>query len=177
MVSRHLPRRLAGARVRRYLLAVLLTVPFLAGCGEDAPQLQNGAPVPAFALPRLDGPALAFPTDLRGQVVAVRFWADWCPFCESEMKDIEPVYRAYRDRGLAVLAVNVRQDAETAARFIERLGVSYVVLLDQDGSVARRFGVIGLPSTFFIDREGRLATRVLGESTPEVFASIVDGLL
>jgi cytochrome c biogenesis protein CcmG/thiol:disulfide interchange protein DsbE len=177
MVIRDLARGLAAASVWRYLLVVLLAGPFLVGCGEEAPQLRNGEPAPEFAMPRLEGPPLTFPADLRGEVVAVRFWADWCPFCESEMRDIEPLYRAYRDRGLRVLAVNVRQDRETAARFIEQLGVSYEVLLDGDGSVARRFGVIGLPTTFFIDREGRLATRILGESTPEVFAQVVEGLL
>jgi peroxiredoxin len=158
------------------LLLVVLAVG-LVGCGQQTHQLENGQTVPAFELPRLDGPPLVFPSDLQGKVSAIRFWADWCPFCESEMKDIEPVYRAYRDRGLAVLAVNVRQDAETAARFMERLGVSYEVVLDKDGSVARSFGVIGLPTTFFVDREGRLASRILGESTPEVFARAVEGLL
>jgi len=146
-------------------------------CSDRVPELETGQTVPAFELPRLNDSPLAFPADVKGQVVAIRFWADWCPFCESEMRDIEPLYLAYRDRGLAVVAVNVRQEAETAERFIQRLGISYEVLLDEEGTLARRFGVIGLPTTFFVDRHGRLATRVLGESTPEVFEQIVEGLL
>jgi peroxiredoxin len=156
---------------------VLAAVMLLMGCGESAPRLESGQLAPTFELDRLGGGVLSFPHDLRGQVVALRFWADWCPFCESEMRDIEPVYDGFRDRGLRVLAINVRQDRETAARFIERLGVSYQVLLDRDGSVARRYGVIGLPTTFFLDREGRVATRIIGESTPQLFEQILEGLL
>jgi peroxiredoxin len=158
-------------------LLVLTFALLLGGCGDEGPRLENGQAAPGFELKRLGGGTLAFPADLDGRVVAVRFWADWCPFCEEEMRDIEPLYRRYRDRGLVVLAVNVRQDPETAARFIERLGLSYQVVLDREGAVARRYGVIGLPTTFFVDREGRLVTRILGESTPDVFERIVRDLL
>ena len=155
------------------LLALLLT----SGCGEPTPQLQAGAPPPAFQLPRLGQDALAFPAQTAGQIVAIRFWADWCPFCESEMTQLEPVYRKYRDRGLRILAVNVRQDPDTARRFVSKLGISYETLLDSDGRVARTYGVLGLPTTFFVDRAGRLKGKVIGESTPEVFERIVREML
>ncbi len=151
-------------------LAVLLVA---ASCGEPTPQLQSGAPPPPFRLASLGGGELAFPAQTAGQIVAIRFWADWCPFCESEMTQLEPVYRKYRDRGLRILAINVRQDADTARRFVGRLGVSYETLLDSDGRVARTYGVLGLPTTFFVDREGRLKGKIIGESTPEVFERVV----
>jgi len=165
------------ASARLWLLLVFSAALLLSGCGDVGPRLENGQAAPAFELQLLGGGALAFPADLVGKVVAVRFWADWCPFCAEEMHDIEPLYGRYRDRGLVVVAVNVRQDPETAARFVERLGLSYDVVLDQDGAVARAYGVIGLPTTFFVDREGRVATRILGESTPEVFEGILKDLL
>lgn len=167
--------RLAPLRV--VAIHLLFLAPLLAACDDSATQLKKGEPVPEFALAGLDGGLMSFPADLRGQVVALRFWADWCPFCESEMRDIQPVYELHRERGLHVLAINVRQDRETAAAFIERLGISYDVLLDTDGAVSRSYGVIGLPTTFFIDREGRLATRILGESTPELFERVAKDLL
>jgi len=111
------------------------------------------------------------------RVVAVRFWADWCPFCESEMQAIEPVYQQLRDRGLVVLAVNVRQDQDTAQAFMDKLKVNYDVLLDLEGTVARSYGVTGLPTTVFIDRNGRLAGKILGESTPQVFTGMLEKLL
>jgi peroxiredoxin len=168
--------RKALLTVSRLVFPAVLLVTVTA-CGEAPPPLEKGQSAPAFALDRLHQGPLAFPAELRGQVVALRFWADWCPFCESEMRDIEPVYRRYREAGLRVVAVNVRQDRATAASFIDRLEVSYDVLLDEDGSVARQYRVIGLPTTFFIDRQGRIATRILGESAPEVFEGIVRELL
>jgi peroxiredoxin len=78
---------------------------------------------------------------------------------------------------LVILALNVRQDRDTAAAFIEKLNISYPALLDKEGEVARAYGVIGLPTTFAIDREGRLHTRIIGESSAELFARIVDELI
>jgi peroxiredoxin len=164
------------ARWARPLLLLLATA-LLGACGDEPAQLTKGEATPPFELSTLAGSPVALPADLRGQVVAVRFWADWCPFCETEMRDLEPVYRKYRDEGLRILAVNVRQDRETAAAFVEPLGISYEVLLDPDGAVARSYGVSGLPTTFFLDRQGRLAARILGESTPEVFEQVVRELL
>ncbi len=148
---------------------------FLSACADDAPRLINGDPAPTFRLPSLSGGELGLPQ--AGKVAAVRFWADWCPFCESEMQSIEPVFQQLRERGLVILAVNVRQDRHTAQAFMDKLEVSYDVLLDQEGAVARAYGVTGLPTTIIIDRDGRLAGRILGESTPEVFTGMVEKLL
>ena len=161
----------------RKAFAALAALLLAAGCGEPTPQLRAGEPPPAFDLQRLGAEAVAFPAQTAGQVVAIRFWADWCPFCESEMTQLEPVYRKYRDRGLRILAVNVRQDPDTARRFVSKLGISYETLLDSDGRVARTYGVLGLPTTFFVDRAGRLKGKVIGESTPEVFERIVQEML
>jgi peroxiredoxin len=157
----------------RLALGTLVVMLMLGGCGEQAPRLQHGEPPPAFALARLEGGQADFPHQFTGQVVAVRFWADWCPFCESEMQAIEPIYQRYRERGLVILAINVRQERATAEAFIDKLDISYDTLLDPDGDVARRYGVLGLPTTFMIDRDGRLHARIIGESTPEVFEAIV----
>jgi peroxiredoxin len=165
------------ARLLHGLFAASVLLLLAGGCGESTPQLQTGAPPPEFRLPSLAGDTVAFPAQAAGQIVAVRFWADWCPFCESEMTQLEPVYRRYRDRGLRILAVNVRQDADTARRFVARLGISYETLLDSDGRVARSYGVLGLPTTFFVDREGRLKGKIIGESTPEVFERVVQEML
>lgn len=156
-------------------LASLLSV--LGGCGDDVPKLAQGRPTPSFTLEDLDGRTISFPADLDGRLVAIRFWADWCPFCEGEMRAIEPVYRAYDGRGLRILAVNVRQDRETAAAFVGPLGISYRVLLDRDGAVARAYGVTGLPTTFIVDQQGRLVARILGESTAEVFEQLIKEVL
>ena len=163
--------------VLRGAFAALAALFLASGCGEPTPQLQAGAAPPEFRLTSLAKGEVAFPAQTAGQIVAIRFWADWCPFCESEMTQLEPVYRKYRDEGLRILAVNVRQDPDTARRFVGRLGISYETLLDSDGRVARTYGVLGLPTTFFVDRAGRLKGKIIGESTPEVFERIVREML
>ena len=157
-------------------LAFFITI-LLAGCGADTVHLTNGQKAPPFRLSYLERGEAHFPNDFAGKIVVVRFWADWCPFCETEMTAIEPLYRQYLQQGLVVLALNVRQDRETATAFVDKLGISYDVLLDRQGETARNYGVIGLPTTFFINREGRLHTKIIGESTPQVFEAVLTEML
>jgi len=163
----------------KYFLFLFLVISamLMTACSDETAQLVNGQPAPGFQLQQLKGGDSNFPADYRNKVVALRFWADWCPFCESEMRALEPVYQKYRDQGLVILAVNVRQDRDTAQKFIGKLDISYAALLDTEGEVARTYGVMGLPTTFFIDGKGVLQKRILGESTPEVFEQILQELL
>ena len=166
-------RKPAGLRLALLWLASLLSLAIFPGCEQAAGPLEKGLPPPAFSLPTLTGSTAHFPVDYHGQTVAIRFWADWCPFCESEMRELEPVYEKYRERGLRIIAVNVRQEQARVKRFTERLGISYQTLLDRDGQVARDYGVSALPMTFFVDRQGLLRGRILGEATPEVFERLL----
>lgn len=158
----------------RFLFPLLALV----ACG-DAPQLvlKNGDPAPAFRAETLAGDQLAVPEALKGQVLAIRFWADWCPYCQTEMRALEPVYGRLKPLGLEVLSVNVAQDRATAAAFVAPLHISYPVLLDPDGATARRYGVKALPVTWFVDRDGRLAGKILGEATPTAFEAQARPLL
>lgn len=155
-----------------FLLLTLLTA-----CSQELPAIKNGTPAPAFTLERLDGSSVRFPEQYQGQVVALRFWADWCPYCHSEMQALEPVYRQHRDKGLIILAVNVLQPQETVQKFVQEIGISYETLLDRQGEVMRRYQVMGLPVTYLIDRQGIVRARIIGESTPEVFTQAISGLL
>ena len=159
----------------RFIL--LISVLLITGCSDETAQLVNGQPAPGFKLEQLKGDHVTFPDDYQNKVVALRFWADWCPFCESEMIALEPVYQKYKNQGFIILAINVRQDRDTAQKFIDKLNISYDSLLDSEGEVAREYGVMGLPTTFFINGKGELQTRILGESTPEAFEQILLELL
>jgi cytochrome c biogenesis protein CcmG, thiol:disulfide interchange protein DsbE len=161
--------RIAGA-----LFLMLL----LAACnGPDTPAPVNGQPAPAFRLNALAGGEVNLPAGLAGKVVAVRFWADWCPYCRKEMAELQPVYTRLQGRGLEILAINVAQDRDTVQRFVEPLGVAYPVLLDPDGATARAYGVKALPITFMVDAQGVVRGKIVGEATPEVFERKVLELL
>jgi peroxiredoxin len=156
-------------------LAVALVL--VAGCDRSPLLVAPGAPAPAFTLPRLAGGTAEFPAEYRGRVVAIRFWADWCPYCGPEMTALEPIYGQLRERGLAYLAVNVMQPRAQVERFVREVGVSADVLLDGEGATTRAYGVMALPVTVLVDREGRVRSRIVGESTAATFASVVEPLL
>ncbi len=159
------------------ILPNILLLALLTGCEQNVTAIQVGVSAPAFSLERLDGPSVRFPEQYRDQVVAIRFWADWCPYCHAEMTALEPVYRQYHDQGLVILAINVLQAPETVRPFVRELGISYDVLLDPQGEVTRGYRVMGLPMTFIVDRQGIIRARIVGEATPEVFARAIADLL
>jgi thiol-disulfide isomerase/thioredoxin len=101
---------------------------------------------------------------LRGQSVIVNLWASWCPPCRAEMPALERVYKANRDRGLEILAVNTTfQDSEAAAaEFVQEFGLTFPIALDRTGEVSRSYLLRALPTTFFIDRDGVIRKVVLG---------------
>lgn len=93
--------------------------------------------------------------ELRGRVLLVNFWATWCPPCREEMVQFEELHREFTGRGLTVLAVNVREKQAIIRKFGKRMGLTYPLLLDPDGAIGKAYGVVGLPSTFLIGRDGR----------------------
>lgn len=160
--------------MKRLFIALLL----LAGCQAELPRpVAHGASAPAFTAETLDGRTVNFPDDFAGKVVALRFWADWCPYCGPEMRDLEPVYQRLKGRGLEVVAVNAGQGPDAVARFLRGIPVSYPVLLDRELRAVRLYGVVGLPHTYLIDRAGVVRGRIVGEASAEVFERQVLALL
>lgn len=163
--------------MRRLLVTLLLLL--LAACDGGGPRvnLNTGDAAPGFNARQLAGGSLSFPDDLRGKPVVLRFWADWCRYCEGEMKSIEQVYRRRLGEGLNVLAVNVGQDEKTVAAFIKKIGVSYPALIDEEAAIARQYGVMALPTTFFVDGQGKVQAKILGEADEATFERVAQGLL
>ncbi len=131
--------------------------------GAPPPSPREGFSAPDFTLDLLGDGQLTL-SDLRGKAVMVNLWASWCPPCRAEMPAIEKVYQAFQAQGLVVLGVNTTfQDSESdVAAFVEEFGLTFPILLDHEGGVSRRYQMRGLPSTFFIDRQGIIRTVVIG---------------
>ncbi len=100
---------------------------------------------------------------VKGKVVLLRFWADWCPYCRYEMPVIEKYYRMLKGQGFEVLAVNVKQSAAVAEAFTAQLDITFPIPLDPDGKMAKRYGVYGIPTNFLIDRDGIIREILIGE--------------
>ncbi|RME44340.1 MAG: TlpA family protein disulfide reductase [Chloroflexi bacterium] len=112
-----------------------------------------GQPAPAFTLRDVEGTEVTL-KDFRGRPVLINFWATWCAPCRSEMPIIEEAYQQHQDEGLIVLAIDVQENPELARTFAGWLGISFTILDDGAGDVARLYRVTAFPTSFFVDRNG-----------------------
>ena len=115
--------------------------------------LQVGKAAPPLRLPDLEGRPVDL-ASLRGRVVAVNFWATWCPPCREELPALSEAWRSGRARCLEVLGVTEESTREDAVEMVRSFGVPYPVLLDLDGAVGRAWGLAGYPRTYLLDGEG-----------------------
>ena len=94
--------------------------------------------------------------DLRGKVVFLNFWATWCEPCREEMPSMERLHRAYKDRGLVVLAISLdAQGASVVNPFVKKFALTFPIGLDPKMAVRETYGVWAVPSTFLIDKQGK----------------------
>ncbi|MGH7361005.1 MAG: TlpA family protein disulfide reductase [Candidatus Methylomirabilales bacterium] len=144
---------------------------------KDIPSPLIYRPAPDFTLALLDGGRLSL-RELRGKVVVVNFWASWCyPACWNEAPRLQAAWERYRERGLVLVGV-VYQDREQGAReFIRKHGKTYPNGMDPKSRIAIDYGVYGVPETFFIDREGKIAHKHVGEIAMETLTSEIEKLL
>jgi peroxiredoxin len=116
--------------------------------------IQLGKPAPDFTVVGLSGARLTL-SEYRGSPVIVNFFASWCRACRGELPDLKDTADRYRDRGLRLLGVAVRDSDDSVSHMVENLGLSFPVGLDPSGEVAvGRYRVQGLPMTVFVDRQG-----------------------
>jgi len=134
-------------------------------------------PAPPFTMTVYDGGPLSL-EGLRGKVVLLNFWASWCfPACYEEAPELERAWRAYRDRGLVVVGVDI-QDTEAAGRqFIDQFKLTFANGPDPGGKIAIDYGVYGVPETFVIDRQGVIAHKQVGGVTDRMVVEQVEPLL
>ena len=99
---------------------------------------------------------------LRGQVVLLTFWATWCLECRPEMPAFEELHRKFGAGGLAIVGINAREEKETVLRYARDLSLTFPLVLDSHGKINSLYGVIGLPTTFLIGRDGRVVALAIG---------------
>jgi len=127
-----------------------------------------------FTLPLLGGKNAAL-SSYKGKVVLLNFWATWCPPCRAEMPSMETLYKRFSAQGLEILAVDMGEDALIVQRYIKNGGFTFPVLLDSSSKVSSVYGIQAIPTTYIIDREGKIIGRVVGSiewDNQKVFAAI-----
>lgn len=169
---------------RTFLLVLLLLSAFVVNAEEEKPRaelrtIKHSIPASDFYLRDLDGELVRL-SDFQGKVVLLNFWATWCKSCLKEMPSMEQLYQAYRDKGLEIVAVSVDTASPANVRaYVEKLGLTYPILHDRDSLINRLYNNPGVPSSYLIDKQGKLTYRVLGEYDwmSEQAISTVKGLL
>jgi thiol-disulfide isomerase/thioredoxin len=133
--------------------------------GDD----RTGDPAPEAAFPLLDG-GLGTLTDLRGTPVVVNFFASWCEPCKAEMPDFAEVHAEVGDE-VAFLGISLRDAEEDTRALLERTGVAYAIGRDPSGSLAEDFGVVNMPTTYFLDAAGDIFSTHAGALTADALRS------
>ncbi len=137
-----------------------------------------GELAPAFTLPTVNTAEETLSLDdLQGQPVLLSFWTTWCPFCRRQAPVLVDAYARYADQGVAFVGVNVKEGRAPVENYLEQEGMTYPVVLDQSGTTAQAYQVRGFPTTYFLDREGRVVARHVGQLTPEQVTGYLDRLL
>lgn len=159
-----LPRRwlVVGAVLPLVLLAGWAAVLFAQRAAPSGARV--GAPAPQFALSDLDGNPVRL-SDLRGRPVIVNFWASWCGPCVEEFPLLEAAAAAHEQDGLVIVGIVFRDNSEAARAFMSRMGVTWAAAMDPGEVIADTFGIHGPPETFFIDAEGVVRGRQIGQLT------------
>jgi peroxiredoxin len=125
--------------------------------------IQPSLPKPAedFSVPTVRGRTFRL-SEQRGKIVLINFWATWCPPCREEMPAMERLYERTKHTGVEMLAISVDADPASITPFLGEQQFTFTVGLDPKMSVANAYGVRGLPASFIVDRQGRVAAVALG---------------
>jgi thiol-disulfide isomerase/thioredoxin len=160
------------ASVSLLLLAALnvLILPGLAAAQTDLPDLTHRLtalnprpPAKDFTLEDLDGKTHRL-SDYKGKVVVLNFWASWCPPCRREMPSMERLYQKLKNEPFTMLAPNQLENFDLVFTFTGQLepAPTFPILLDPKGKTPHEWGVKGLPASFIVDKQGRVAYRAMG---------------
>lgn len=145
------------------MLGVVIAVAGCAGKTDGGP-VKAGERLPDYTAVTLGGDSVAL-RDLRGEVVLLNIWASWCPACEREMPSLQQLHEELGPRGLRVVGISVDPpgSGERVREFLERFGISYTILMDQQDRISGLFGIIGIPTSYLLNRRGVVRDVWIGE--------------
>jgi peroxiredoxin len=144
--------------------------------GDLAPELTVDGPDGQTQLTDLEGRPIQL-ADLRGKAVWINYWASWCPPCQFETPTLRAIDERYRDRGLAVVGIQVQQTVQAGLDYAERYDLEYRIGADVTGAFFHLYHVFALPTQFFIDPDGRIVRIVNGPMSETDASAIIESML
>jgi cytochrome c biogenesis protein CcmG/thiol:disulfide interchange protein DsbE len=165
------------------LVAVAGTTAF--GMGSGAPFWQgeaalaaSAASAPDFTLPTVAGGSSLKLSDYKGKVVLVNFWATWCPPCREEIPDFIKVRNSLNAKGFEIIGIAMDEGgAKVVAPFAKEYGITYPLVLGNRDVTKRYGGIRGIPTSFLIDRDGKIAEKWVGMISEETLEKAVKAVL
>lgn len=128
---------------------------------KDKAVVQTGEKAPDFVLQTLQGEKFQL-SDYEGKGVVLNFWGTWCAPCEAEMPDLEEAYKTFKDQGVVVVGVNIRQPDVTVKPFVERYKLTFPIVMDRNNEITQLYEIGPIPTTYFIDKDGIVQKIVIG---------------
>lgn len=172
--------RLAGYGVA--VIMVVFAVALASRFGSDPGLVESpliGRPAPSFELETLNGDDTVRLDDLSGEVVVINFFASWCLECRKEHADLVATSDAFADQGVRFIQISYQETSQAALAYLAEAGTSDATfyLKDPGSRTAIAYGVFGIPETYFIDREGIVVGKIIGESNALILGTTIDAIM
>ena len=156
-------------RIYFVALLVLATLSFCVGC-EKKPPLKIGDNAPVISGNDIHGEPVGLDR-FKGKIVVIFFWTNSC--CGDKLKLLEPLFRQYKDKGLAILAVNEGNSKEEVETYTKTNDLTFVMQTDEYAITSKRYGIIGFPTIFILDKNGIIRKKILGDIQTEQLQKLI----
>jgi peroxiredoxin len=135
--------------------------------------VEIGDEAPNFILTDINGNNVQL-SDYKGKGVFLNFWGTWCKPCEKEMPYMNNQYKVYKEQGVEILAVNVGETKLAVEKFVKKYDLQFPTLLDNDGQVLEAYGVNPLPTTFLINKDGKIIEKITASLSEKTIKSYME---
>ncbi len=160
---------------------VVLAVVLASGFGSDPGLVDSpliGEPAPEFDLETLDGQGSVSSQDLEGQITVVNFFASWCLECRNEHDELVATADSFAGEGVRFVQIGYQEEPAQTLAYLQEVGISEATdyLADPGSRTAIAYGVFGIPETFFIDEEGTIVGKIIGEADALILGATIDAI-
>lgn len=163
-------------KVKRFIFLLFIIAISCSKPESEQPVTSNPMPAQDFTLKDITGNDVKL-SSLKGKAVVVNFWATWCYPCREEIPDLQKSYEENKDKGFVILGVNIKENESKVSKFAKDYNMTYPILLDTDGTISDVYKVFGVPTSFFIDKNGLIKDSFIGMLTKEDISKRLEMIL